>query len=150
MKGSRKFWLTGSAFVVLAAVVAALAIPVGASAKTTHPAAAKHCKATNDNMIDASQYANNQWVGTASSSACDVTVSGSFTKGAIIKPVVVVSKLTVAADGSFTGTFHNKIFAGSVQGKLSNPATTHPGTYRFKVHVCVDIDPPSLIITIEF
>ena len=150
MKGSKKVWLTGSALAAIAALVAVLAIPVGASAKTTRQAAVVHCAASHDTVVSADMFANNDWTGGAESSKCAVTVHGKFTPGAIVKPVIVLSKVTVDANGGISGSFGNKTFQGTIQGQMAMPTKTKPGSYRIKIHVCIDIDPPSIIITIKF
>ncbi len=156
MKSQKKFWFVGSAMAAAAVLAAALAIPLVASANATHRAATTvHCNVKNDQVVDVSQFVNDQFSGTASNKKCSVSLTGSYTPGKIVAPVTVTTKLKLTAasagtPGGFTGTIKNKLFNGSFTGQLANPKGTSPGTYRVKVTVGVDLKPLTLIIIVSW
>ena len=97
MKIQKRFWQAGSVTAGAAVLAASLAIPLVASANTTHRAATVHCSAKHDNVVDVSQFVNDKFTGTASSQTCTVTLSGSYTPNKIIAPVTVTTTAKVTA-----------------------------------------------------
>ena len=148
MKSSKKVWLTGSVLVV-AALVAVLAIPVGASAKVG--AMKIHCAASNDAVVDISQFANDEFSADAVGKKCTTTVHFSYASGKLAAPAKLVSKVTVDANGAFSGQFANKLVSGDVSGQLASPGgTTGGGTYKIKITVGIDFKPTTVFISISW
>ena len=153
MKGRKKVWLSGSILAGAGALVAALAIPLAASA-AKHPATTVHCHIKSDQTVDISQFENDALDVSAQSSKCSVHMTGSYTPGALVAPVTVNIKLHKNADGTtpgYTGQIKTKLFTGTVTTALTNPkGTTGGGTFRVKVRVGVDFKPATVFIEISW
>jgi hypothetical protein len=70
-------------------------------------------------------------------------MTGSYTPGALITPVTVLTKLHANAAGTtpgFTGQIKTKIFTGTVTTALVNPKGATGGTYKIKIRVGCDFD----------
>jgi hypothetical protein len=150
MTTSKKVFLTGTGLAALAALVAVLAVPVGASAKVRPAMPKVHCAASNDAVVDISQFADDAFVADAVGRKCTVTESFSYTPGKLAAPVTVVSKITVDANGAFSGDFANKLVSGHVSGQLTNPGGTTGGTYKVKVTAGVDFKPTTAFIKVSW
>jgi hypothetical protein len=151
MKSSKKVWLTGSVLAAVAAIVAVLAIPVGASAKVSRPATTTPilCAAHNDAVVDVSQFAEDAFTVDAVGPKCTVTESFSYTPGKLAAPVTVATKVTVDANGAFSGDFANKLVSGHFSGQLTNPTGTTGGTWKVKIRAGVDFKPLTAYIEVE-
>lgn len=152
MNTRKKVWLTGSVFAGIAALVAVLAIPLVASANAK-PATVVHCHIKSDQVVDISQFENDQLSTSASNSKCSVSMTGSYKPGALIAPVTQNVKLTKNPAGTtpgFTGRIKTAIFTGTISTALVNPKGATGGTYKVKVRVGVDFKPPTVFIEISW
>ena len=153
MKSRKNVWTTGSVLVGAAALVAALAIPLVASANAKHPATIVHCHIKSDQVVDISQFANDQLSVQAHNAKCSVSMTGSYKSGALITPVTVLTKLTKNAAGTtpgYTGQIKTRIFTGTVTTALVNPKGATGGSYRVKIRVGCDFDPSTVFIEISW
>jgi hypothetical protein len=150
MHARKKIWLTSSVLAVVA-LVAVLAIPVGASAKASRPATMPkiHCAASNDAVVDVSQFADDAFTADAVGKKCTGTVHFSYTSGKLAAPVKFVTKVTVDASGAFTGQFGNRLGSGTISGQVGTagtPSGVTPGSYKMTLTCGIDFKPLTFYI----
>lgn len=150
MKTRKKLWLSGSVLAGAVALVAALAIPLVASAGAK---AGAKCHIKNDAVVDISQFEQDSLNASAQNAKCSGSlVNGSYKPGAIIAPVTGKVKLKPNSDGTpgYSGQLRTKTFTGTITlnpgGSVCNPCGP---TLKVKVRVGVDFKPATVYVEIE-